>query len=478
MPKMVTVPGYDKPVEFPDSMSNADIEKVLAKQTKTFAAPKTAFQKQAASRKLGIEVEQHAATQDQEIRDAKAKAAADIALGIPVAATLAVTGGMAAPVAAGVMGASAGVAGAYREAAKVAFGASDLADSSPKKVAKDLAVDVALGTATQGAVSVGSGLLSLAGKNVLEPLAAKAAARVDAGKTILGQYGVNLMNKIRNLESAAASTVAPSADTALALGGEAAPKAAKGVQVSIDKELRTLEARIAARGTGLSAAFKERWPGMAEKLTKWDGSLSQLTEIKGDLSQMAFKKAGLNFEEQNALKEFAKGVDTKLGQKFAEIGGKELYDGFKEVQSQLYRFDVGVETANLALRHMAWRAGYMTMGAGYGGYSGYKEGGVVGAMAGAVAGAGLIAGAQATMQKGAPWLLEKLLSDKLAAPIAQKAIGQMMVGDTKGAVALFTKAASQVGADKVVKSWLQEAVGEPEKKGDSVVKPGNGDKTP
>lgn len=37
---MVTVPGYDKPVEFPDSMSNADIEKVLQNQTKSFAQPK------------------------------------------------------------------------------------------------------------------------------------------------------------------------------------------------------------------------------------------------------------------------------------------------------------------------------------------------------------------------------------------------------------------------------------------------------
>jgi len=105
---------------------------------------------------------------------------------------------------------------------------------------------------------------------------------------------------------------------------------------------------------------------------------------------------------------------------------------------------------------MAWRAGYMTMGAGYGGYRGYKGGGIPGALGGAVAGAAMITGIQAATQKGAPWLLEKILSDKVAAPMAQKAIGQMMLGDAKGATAILTKAAAQVGADKVFKSWMKE----------------------
>ena len=40
MPKTVTVPGYKDPVEFPDSMSNTDIEKVIQSQMGTFSEPK------------------------------------------------------------------------------------------------------------------------------------------------------------------------------------------------------------------------------------------------------------------------------------------------------------------------------------------------------------------------------------------------------------------------------------------------------
>lgn len=456
----------------PDAQLTAYIKEKhpeFAKEIGGFAAPRTAFQKQAAANKLGLDVQQHAATQDQEIGNAKAKFVGDVATAIPVAATLA-TGGLAAPLAAAVMGGAGLQAGLYREAAKVVFGASDLATSSPEKVAKNLAVDVLVNAGAQAAVSAGSALLSAGGQKVLMPLVARAAAKVDAGKTILGQYGTNLMNQIRNLESAAASKIAPSAGTELAVAGEgAAAKAAAKVQVDINRELAKFEARLAARETGQSQAFKERISGLSEKLTRWDGSLSQLTEIKGEVSQMAYKKAGMNFEEQNALKEFAYGIDQKLTQKFGEIGGKDLYKGFKEVQNQLYRFDAGVELAGSTLKHMATRFGYMAAGAGFGGYHGGVEGALKGALAGAAAGAVV----KGSLEKGAPWLLEKLLADTLTAPVAKKAIGQMMLGDTKGAVSLFSKAAAQIGADKVIKSWLDE-----EKAKDSVVNRASGDKTP
>jgi hypothetical protein len=415
-----------------------------------FSQPKrTDFQKQAASRKLGIEVEQHAATQEQEIGNAKAKAVGDVATALPVAATLA-TGGLAAPLAAAVMGGAGVQAGLYREAAKVVFGASDVADSSPQKVAKNLSVDFLMNAGAQAAVTAGSALLAAGGQKVLMPLVARAASKVDAGKTILGKYGTNLMNEIRNLESSAAGKVAPSGAGELAL--PQALNIPSKVKVDINKELATFEARLAARGTGQSNAFKERAAGLSEKLNAWDGSLSQLVEIKGDLSQAAFKKSGLNFEEQNALKEFASGVDRKLSQKFSEIGGKELYDGFKEVQNQLHRFDAGVELAGSTLKHMANRFGYAAAGGVYG----YQHEGVGGAAKGAVAGAVAGVAMRGAAEKGAPWLLEKLLGDKVTAPVAKRAIGQMMVGDTKGAVSLFSKAATTVGADKVLKSWFEE----------------------
>jgi hypothetical protein len=434
-------------------------------ESATFSKPKlTDFQKTAARHKVDIGVEQTKATYKQDVSNAESKFIGDVATAIPVAATLATTGGMAAPVAAAVMGAAGGAAGGYAEAAKLALGA-DTAVSSPKQLARRLGVDVALGAGTQAAATLGSNLLAAGGQKLLEPLVARAAAKVDAGKTILGTYGGKILNQLRSVDAAAGT-----------------PK------ISIQGELNDLDAALALRKTGPSDAFKKLWSGgdaenkgLASKIAAWaerDGSASGLTEIKGELSQAAFKRAGLNHEEQSALKAFAGKVDQKLSQTFNEIGGGELYHGYKETVNQLHRFSAGVEGAGLALRHMAWRAGYMTMGAGYGGVSGYEHGGIAGAVGGAVAGAALITGASALVQKGSPWLLERILADKAAAPLAQKAIAGMMAGDTKGATAIFARAASQVGADKVLKSWMQDEAEKQAPKMGSVVNQNQEGKAP
>ena len=387
-----------------------------------FSQPKTAFQKQAASRKAGIEVEQHAATQDQEISNAKGKFAGTIANTIPIAATLA-TGGLAAPLAIGVMGLSGGVAGSYEEAAKIALGADDAAMSG-KQVARRLGVDVALSGATQGVATMGTKLLSMAGENVIMPMVARAAAKVDAGKTILGQYGGKVLNQLRSADAAAG-----------------------GLKVSIKPELEALDASMALRKTGPSDAFKSLWGGeggnggLASKIGQWaekDGTASGLAEIKGEVSQAAFKRAGLNHEEQTALKAFSKKIDEKLGASFSKIGAGDTYAGYKEVQSQLFRFDVGVQLAEMTL----------------GGYVGHKVGGVGGGVVGAL---GAPLAAKAMAQKGAPWLLEKMLSDTSVAPMAKRAIESMANGNAKEAVAIFGRAASQTGVKEIIGPWMKDA---------------------
>ncbi len=409
---------------------------------------KTPFQRQAAMRKASIGVEQTKAQYESDISAAKSKFVGDIAKTIPVAATLA-TGGLTAPLAIGALGGAGAASGVYEEAAKLALGTED-AVTSPKQLARRLGIDAALSAGAQGAGMLTGKLLSAAGKSVLEPMVARAAAKTDQGKTILGTYGGKLLNQLRSADAAAGS-----------------PK------INIQKELDDLEASIALRKTGNSDAFNSFWGGktggegvlapgeggIAQKIHAWsmnDGTASGLAEIKGELSQAAFKRPGLNHEERTALKAFAEKVDQKLGNEFGKIGAKETYDGYKETVNQLHRFNAGTEVAGLALRHMAWRLGYMSMGAGYGGVSGYQHGGVPGAIGGAVAGAATITAASAVMQKGAPLLLERMLADKTAAPLANRAIASMMTGNTREAVAIMSRAAAQVGAKDMLGSYFKD----------------------
>lgn len=459
---MSTVEDLGKKVKakFPgqyDDLSDVDLgTKVKAKfpdAYKDFADKKTplfGLSKVAAARKASIGVEQTKAGYEQDISAAKSKFVGDVAKTIPVAATLA-TGGLAAPLAFGAMALAGGASGVYEETAKLALGAEDAA-TSPKQLARRLGVDAALSAGAQGAGTIAGKLLSVAGKSVLEPMVARAAAKADTGKTILGTYGGKLLNQLRSADAAAG-----------------APK------ISIQRELDDLEASVALRKTGTSDAFNSLWGGktggegvlapgeggVAQKIHAWsmnDGTASGLAEIKGELSQAAYKRPNLNHEERTALKAFVEKLDQKLTNQFDKIGAKDTYAGYKETVNQLHRFNAASDVANLALRHMAWRAGYLVAGAGAvgGGGYGYQHGGVGGALAGAVAGATAITAASAAIQKGAPFLLEKMLADKTAAPLANRAINSMMTGDTKGAVAIMSRAAAQVGAKDLLASYFKD----------------------
>lgn len=417
-----------------------------------------------------------AETYAQDIANARAKFVGDVSKAIPVAATLA-TGGLAAPVAMGVMGLAGGAAGAYEETAKLVLGATDTSGyeglfgtgakktptaadrpaDSPAQLARRLGVDSALSLTTEFGGRLMGKLLETAGRKVWEPMVARAAEKTDKGQTILGIYGGKLLNKIRGMDAAAGTP-----------------------RVSIQPELNDLEASLALRRTGPSDAFKEFWgrtrggppalspgspgSGMAQKIADWDGSISGLVEIKGSLSQAAFKRSGLNHEEQTALRAFAEKIDKKLTAKISEIGGEEgraLYNGYKETILQLRRFSAGLELAEQGVKRFAYRTAYgyalsggigAAGGAGYGGRHGSIAGAAEGALIGAAAGTAF----KTLEQRAAPAILEHMLADKVAAPLTRQAINAMANGDAKAARSIFARAMAQAGVKDLFGSAMKQ----------------------
>lgn len=364
----------------------------------------------------------------QDIADAKAKFAGDVSTALPVAATLA-TGGLAAPLAIGVMGMAGAQSGVVSEGTKLALGSRDAATSA-KQFAKNVGIDAVLGAATEIGGRMAGKVLEYGGKKVLMPLITKAAAKTDAGMSTLRIHGTNLMNQLRQLSSQA---------------GDAA-------KTTVGKELEVLKASLALRKTGLAPATKEIMSNLAGKLAQWDGSLAGLAEIKGDISQASFKRAGMHFDEQKALTEFVGALDRKLTEGFKKIGGGEVYAAQKETISQLHRYSLGLDLAKESIKRMAFR---MTYGAVGGAAYGSQHGGVEGAIIGGVAGGALAAGGKALEEKMAPWLLEKLLTEKTTAPIVRQAFAQASAGQTKLAASTFSRAVAQAGVRKTVAEALK-----------------------
>lgn len=392
---------------------------------------------------------------EQDIATAKAQFAGDVSKALPVAATLA-TGGLAAPAAIGIMGLAGAASGVYEETAKLALGAEDAA-TSPKQLARRLGVDAALGAGTEVGGRLTGKLLATAGRKVWEPMIARAASKSDAGERVLAAYGGKLLNKLRSADAAAGN----------------AP-------VSIQRELDDLEAAIALRKTGPSDTFKGFWgrtrtsppalavgspgTGMAEKIAEWQaqgGTASGLAEIKGSLSQAAFKRAGFNHEEEEALKVFAQKIDDKLHREFGRIGGtkaQELYQGYKETIAQTRRFSGALTFGEQAIQRFSYRTayGYALAGGGLGGAEGYRRGGVTGAAEGALIGAAAGTGFKTLEQRAAPALLAHMLADKTAGPMTRQAINLIDRGDMKQAWSIFNRAFAQVGVREVLGPIMKE----------------------
>ncbi len=432
--------------------------------------------KKAAARKLGIEVEQTKAGYEQDVRNAWAKFAGDVSKTLPVAATLA-TGGLGAIPAAGVLGLAGAASGSYEEAARLALGATDTAGyegvfgtgakkaptpseqpaQSPAQLAKRIGIDALLSTTTEVGGRLTGKLLAAAGRKVWEPMIARAAAKSDAGERVLAGYGGKLLNKLR-----------------------AADAATGNAPVSIQKELDDLEAAIALRKTGPSDTFKGFWgrsrtsppalspgspgSGMAEKIAEWQAkgaTASGLAEIKGSLSQAAFKRAGFNHEEEEALKVFAEKIDEKLHREFGRIGGtkaQEIYKGYKETIAQTRRFSGALTFGEQAIQRFSYRTayGYALGGGALGAAEGGRRGGIEGAAKGAVVGAAAGAGFKTLEQRAAPALLAHMLADKEAGPLTRHAMNLIEKGDIKQAWSVFNRALAQVGVREALGPIMKE----------------------
>lgn len=387
------------------------------------------------------------AQQKQDTADARAKLTSNLATAIPVAATLATTGGMAAPLAIGTMGMAGAQAGAISEGSKFAFGSRDIAPSL-KQFAKNVGIESVLSAGTEiGGRAVGK-ILEYGGKKVLMPLITKAAAKTDAGMSTLRIHGTNLMNRLRQLESEAGGAAKTTATDEARWTGQRPG-------TMIDRELETLKGNLALRKTGLTEEVRNVMGDLAGKIERWDGSLAGLTEIKGDMSQAAFKRGGMHFDEQKALQEFVASLDRKLADGFKKIGGGEVYAAQKETIAQLHRYSLGLDLAKESIKRMAFRATY---GGVAGGAYGYQHGGLEGAVLGGMAGGAIAAGGKALEEKAAPWLLERLLLEKTTAPVVRQAFAQAAAGKTRAAASTFARAVAQSG----VRSTLKKAMEEPE----------------
>lgn len=300
-----------------------------------------------------------------------------------------------------------------------------------KKSLKDLSietgVDTVLGALGEGTVRTGTAMLRLGGEKVLLPLVARTAAKADQGLRTLQDYGTKLMNGIR-----------------LVTKGAGEPK------MSTREMLGELDNRLSVIRTGPSDAFAERWPGLLTKIHAAQGDLASMVEIKGELSQWAYKGKGLKFEEESALKWLSEELDRKIGVTMKQIGGgdaQSLYNGLKENWAQTKRFSGGLQLTSEVLKRMFARSIPAAIGAGAGYYEGKQygpAGGVIGAAVGATT-------ADAMAQRVAPWVLERMLTDKAAGPIARQAMNKMAQGELKEAEGLFKRAMIQSGVQEILR---------------------------
>lgn len=405
---------------------------------------KTPFQKQAASRKLGIEVEQNAATMEQDIADARTTAAKQLSAAIPVAASL-FTGGMTLPAAMGLMGTSGATAGAIGQGVALGTGSTQ-APKSGMELAKDLGVDALWGTLGEGVGRSIVPAMKFMSSKVLTPMIARSASKSDTGVALLDSHALNITNKLRDIYE---KTGKP--------------------RVDVDGELKAFFDGLAKRKTGNSDAFKGL---MDEIVPKMDiasgGNLSQqplahLIEIQELISPAAWKRAGLNHEERTLLRNLSDGLRQKLADTYGQIGGKEgraLFEELKFTRRQIDDIKDAHKLAENFSRALMWRLGFHALGAGGGAYAGAQSGGAKGAALGALGGAVASTAVTAIPRRVAPFLLEKIYADPKASVFAGKALGQLQVGNVKEAEALFTKAAWQSGLLDGPKDWIKDLVNE------------------
>lgn len=381
-------------------------------------ALRTPFQKQAASRKLGLDVESHAAQMESEIGTAKGKAVGDIAQGVGLGAAALATGGLAAGPAAAFMGAAGLGAATAKETAKAAFGSSDVPTSSGA-LARRLGVEAALSAGGElGVRAIGQGLKYL-GKEMFPAMAMRSAAKAEAGQQALVRAQQDSLDQLRTFVRDKGTPVVDIGNDIVSLFG-ALRKRATGTSQSFKDATKPVFAKLwkAAEGTGMSL---EKQP------------LDALLEIKSDINYIAYKVKGMNTDEMVALRNLADGIDKKIVNQLEATGGtaaKKVYSNFKAFTEQIKRDDAALSVAETGLKKFLGKA------AGY----------VPGVDAGID---GLIRG------KAAPWALEHMFSNEKTAALIKKAINMEAIGESRAAQRAFEAAVNASGVGTLLKGFLK-----------------------
>jgi hypothetical protein len=172
---MVTVPGYKDPVEFPDSMSNEDIEKVLQKQRGSFPEPKGEVSRMAGERLKHLNPDADASQPSavgQTLNKATGGLYGAVEKNIPMAAGMLATAGTSAgPLAAGAAFAS------TKGLAEKALGS----DKSPRQAASDFVWDTVLVAAPDKLLKTAAKI----GGPVFEKFVLSSAMKTQKGENLL-----------------------------------------------------------------------------------------------------------------------------------------------------------------------------------------------------------------------------------------------------------------------------------------------------
>lgn len=407
--------GFEE-VSLPAGMSDADKASALSKLY--VPAKRTAFQQQAASRGLGINVAQNAATMDEEISNAKGKAASDIGKAGVLGAAALSTGGLAAGPAAAMMGGAGAIGSLLGENVKAGYGSTDIPQSGPA-LARRMGLEAAISAGGEGAMRLGGQILKKVGTELFPAIVMRSAAKAEAGQQALVRVQQDSFDQLRSFVRDNGNPT-----------------------VDIGDNIKNMFSAVRDRATGTSQAFKEATKPVFAKLWKaaeqTGGSLEKqpldaLMEIKTDLSHIAYKVKGMNSDEMVALRNLADGVESKIKGALTDLGGdaaNKVYSNYKAFTEQIRADNTTLDVAETGLKKLLGKA------------AGYVPG-VDTAIDGIIRG------------KVAPWALEHMFSNPKTAGLVKDAMSMAGKGDHVGAQRAFEAAVNTSDVGSLLKDFLK-----------------------
>jgi hypothetical protein len=382
------------------------------------ATPRTAFQKQAAANKLGLDVQTHAADMENEIGTAKGKAFGDIAQGAVLGGATLATGGMAAGAAIPYMGLAGLAGGTAKESIKAGFGSTDL-PKSPAALARNLGLEAVMGAGGDAAArGIGAGLKYI-GSEAIPALAMRSAAKAEAGQQTLVRLQQDSFDQLRTFVRDKGNPT-----------------------VDIGNDLHNLFQALRQRATGSSQAFKDAIQPVVSKLgSASKGTLGQqpmdaLMEIKTDLNHIAYKVKGMNSDEMVALRNLADQVDKKITDQIGTLGGpaaKKVYANYKAFTEQIRTDDAVLAGVSSALQKTFSKSGIL----------------------------GMVPGVDAAMDsvirsKAAPWVLEHLFSNEQTAGLMKQAMAMAAKGDERAVQRAIEAAINTSGVGRLLTDLVKK----------------------